>query len=579
MEYTAPYFFKNGPIDITTDEIINLYDQQEYDIILSHISKNTSCLNLTDVQNYVMLYAITTSNIKLINALCNMHIDDFSDYVFLYLALDPHKEEILRMISENIYIVIKIRTIIKQILPHYLIGFAEKILDHDTFLKILMTSILEIDDTFTQIIITCAIYRNKSDTIEYLFELGYDIQTTFDNLLDDKNDLSSNKNYYFNEYHPDLRTIFSLIRCGVDIIRHINELFIMAVMDKNLEFVKFCVEHGADINYDNGEPIWISCTRSLNVDIAKFLLQNGSTIDHINSDTIETGMICLSLGNHININTNIFEFIELINLLIENGFCINDKIDRLLIHSAGCGLPDLVTYFINLGADVNASDNSALFLAASRGNIKTVGLLLEFGADIHALHDGILLFCLDRTNLHTVMHDKLINSSESNSSFEMFCLLIDNDAVLFDPSILISKLSNRSTDDDVVPNSSAIISKLSSRIIDDRIIEYFIENTDINISELFLACVYSNKSNIMTLILQQKEEQINKNAMLQMAIMWGNLAGVKILLDYGAQLDMPKYSTSAKIIELIESYGINNHNLCKKESPEKYRLINYQKKN
>ena len=75
-----------------------------------------------------------------------------------------------------------------------------------------------------------------------------------------------------------------------------------------------------------------------------------------------------------------------------------EKLDGLLLRASEDGHTEAVRALRDVGADVHARNDLALWLASYGGHAETVKLLLDAGADVHARDDGALLpWCAGET--------------------------------------------------------------------------------------------------------------------------------------------------------------------------------------
>ena len=89
---------------------------------------------------------------------------------------------------------------------------------------------------------------------------------------------------------------------------YINEALLDAIINENLELVKYLVEHGADVNakYDNGSTVLMEASVYGTLEIVKYLVENGA--ENINKAL----MIVSSKG-----------YLEIVKYLIQNGADVN----------------------------------------------------------------------------------------------------------------------------------------------------------------------------------------------------------------------------------------------------------------
>jgi len=92
----------------------------------------------------------------------------------------------------------------------------------------------------------------------------------------------------------------------------INNGLIISIDQNNIDYIRYFLNSGADINYNNGTPL-ITASKNLNREIVKFLLERGADLDICN-------YYALSIVYIIDIDNNIIdimlEYIKCIDILI-----------------------------------------------------------------------------------------------------------------------------------------------------------------------------------------------------------------------------------------------------------------------
>jgi len=186
-----------------------------------------------------------------------------------------------------------------------------------------------------------------------------------------------------------------------------------ACKNGNEALVKLLVEHGADVNIENGKdktPLCDACS-SGNEAIAKYLVEHGAYVNEVD-DIYETPLFkaCSSgnedlvkylveIGaniNHLNSHheTPLFRACEsgnkaIVKYLIEQGTYVNltNEYDETpLVIACSSGKENIVKYLIELGMDIfriKRYGHSLLFNACSSGNVDLVKFLIELGLDIN----------------------------------------------------------------------------------------------------------------------------------------------------------------------------------------------------
>lgn len=173
------------------------------------------------------------------------------------------------------------------------------------------------------------------------------------------------------------------------VVVHEEMLVHDAISEKNMVFLKYLVENGANINERDLEGF----TPLLNavyynfVDGVEFLIKIGAPIDD-NSDGQTPLILATRQGND-----------KIIKILVENG------------------------------ADVNKSDkhgNTPLHLSTKAGNLKGVKLLIKYGANINAIHIGWTALIYSVYNRHADMSRYLLdNGSDVNAGSKHYRGIFD----------------------------------------------------------------------------------------------------------------------------------------------------------
>ena len=167
--------------------------------------------------------------------------------------------------------------------------------------------------------------------------------------------------------HEDI--VKYLIEHGAD-IHYNNDMLLRVAAHYNLELVKYCVEHGADIHADEECAIQHSVEAN-NIPITQYLLDNGADI-HTHSD------YCLRYAVKD-------ESPKMVEFLLKNGANPN-VYDGQCLKTVIRGYPnfEVFTLLIEYGADIHVNQDSPLFMAIEEGNLKMVKYLVEHGANLNA---------------------------------------------------------------------------------------------------------------------------------------------------------------------------------------------------
>lgn len=157
----------------------------------------------------------------------------------------------------------------------------------------------------------------------------------------------------------------------------IDEQFLNAVNQGDLNEVERLLQDGADINYKEphrqGMSALAVASSQGNSVMALFLVASGADVN-LQNNSGETPL-------HFAVSAN---NLEIIQFLIENGADIQPQGDSTpLLAAARRGYFEIVQFLVRNGADINRRDNngnSALDLAYNRGHIQVISYLIDQNA-------------------------------------------------------------------------------------------------------------------------------------------------------------------------------------------------------
>jgi ankyrin repeat protein len=177
-----------------------------------------------------------------------------------------------------------------------------------------------------------------------------------------------------------------------------------AASDGSLEMVMYLIENGADIHYmddyDNTALIFASTSQS--PDTVAYLIEQGANIEHINKNSA-TPLIMAAYKGHPNN----------LNILLQAGanfshIDINEK--SVLQFAAENGDVAKVQILLDCGVDTNHADirgDTALIAAASKGHIAVVKLLLKNGVSLQTPSDYDYILKVANANKHNKVTEYL----------------------------------------------------------------------------------------------------------------------------------------------------------------------------
>ena len=193
---------------------------------------------------------------------------------------------------------------------------------------------------------------------------------------------------------------FILSNFDID-IRILNGLLIEFSKKGKLNLVRFVLDRGADIHFDNDWALRLA-SKNGHLETVGLLLNSGANI-HANYNEafrwaiqkghFETVELLLDRGANINADNNgalswasKYGDLETVQFLLDKGADIN--VDALYMASKNRHL-EIVKLLIDRGVDIHAFDNYALRLASLYGYNEIVKLIIDRGANIHSNNEGL----------------------------------------------------------------------------------------------------------------------------------------------------------------------------------------------
>lgn len=241
---------------LTTAEIIELYDNNQYDIICDKLQIESQENSGTDI----LLYAINTCNPVLITH--TFKTENITGKSISHIMYNPSIYDIFQSIIENN---LELCNKIRHILEPYFVSFYNTLCEKDNtqFLKIIIAYLPS--DKIILNIVDSVITHNHLNILDILIAYGYDINLFFSEIID-------------NVQHGvrfELSTIVSLEHY-ITINNYINELIIMFFMANNVDGLKYCLDNGADINC-----VWNKFNDDIEIKTISYLLDLGADINLI----------------------------------------------------------------------------------------------------------------------------------------------------------------------------------------------------------------------------------------------------------------------------------------------------------
>lgn len=498
---------------LTTSEIIDLYDQNEYGIIIGN-------LNILDKRPVgIFLHAIKNKNMELIT-----HILFTTSYFNMYVR---------HLIFDSIDY-----ALFETILKNNLEKFLDKCRNNDIYYKFNLYDIpqknnipllnivikyLATDNLITKLIIS-TLNNNNLQMIDIFAEANFDIKSVFDTYI-----IELGKSYEPGDYfNIEYETCDYIQKYGVDIFSHINTLLNLFVMNGNIPGVNYCINMGVDTTNIIG---YLPKYPSLNV--AKCLMPYCTDINYLTTEMIS------------NIITTDDE-LDLITYLVDNGLNLDIHIRELMLITINDDFPDTMEYFIKLGYDIHYDDEFLLFYSVYMSHIWCVRILLANGADIHARNNSILSYSKQNIPEHLLVDNK----PRYDNRTIIDKILIEAGAYVpnYKP-IFCRCIKNRTINRDFLTLLLEFNIDLNSRFDDEIII------TDLYIFEILVDTAHLDI--IKLCISYGANPQINNHSALRLAIIFNRLNVIKFLLDIGLVLDPEsEYAVKSETIDLLDQYQI-----------------------
>jgi hypothetical protein len=322
---------------LSTDEIICLYDNGDYDTILTNLEIFVRSKSV-EKSKYILDYAISTENTQLFTHM----LSDNNLYSMILLELQKHPilfPQLELILASNCNLCTSFGNLINSIDDIYYVNV--------TTMKIIIRYITNINKEILEKIFYDSVQRNDIDTLKSIIISIPNIKFIF------------RRSVYFK---IDIATFIFLEENGIDIIPHINKIGEIYLDQNNIDGLIFCLNHGASINLllkkiDGGTKLHI----------IKFLIENGADVKCLGLDTIS---ILFALSD-----------LETLDFLIDSGLDITNNLNDLMMLGIENDDVDLVTYCIKLGIDIHLHNELFLGTAVKLNKLDVVKILLDHGAE------------------------------------------------------------------------------------------------------------------------------------------------------------------------------------------------------
>lgn len=498
-----------------------------YNTIINELTADTENKIIYDSkQTYILSYAISTSNIELFK--CAFIANNLCDLILINAFRNPLLYSALEYIFEQ-------NNELCDYIINYTLGCCKLVISYDiilnnniALLKLIMHYMPNLFDK--DLFIGSTICENNLEILDILFELDYNMQYPFDELM----------KYISCHMKITSDTLFRLEKYGVNILNHIEIIVMLCIYSGDLDGIKYCVANGIDVNY-----ILKTLKSHVDLPIVKYLIESGADIYSLSKYEI----LFMTKSP------------DVIIFLIESGLDIQLYAFELLFQIIRNGPFSLFSYIIKLHIDlIHISDDFLLFYASMCGKPKIVQLLLDLGADIHADSDSILLF-FESTFLNRTVPD--INN------LPLYRILLHSKW----DTITKILLKNGAITNDV---QYVFTNTIYNGFLGEELFNMFLElGVDLNgkndhkctynrlygkyILELVVSCC---PKLFKVFITHGADPFINLHGPLKMAIEWNNSDVILLLLELGSELD-PEFECEVEqdTIDVIEKFGISNHKL------------------
>lgn len=490
---------------LSTIEIIVLYTNQEYDMIIDKLQLE---LDNYTIHQRILQYGIDNDNIELISSMFlteNLHKIIPTLYPILEIALETDftfhtKMKMVLMSSVN-----------TMYLPEeQYIQFIHFICRHFRC------------DPLINMIIRIAIGLNYVNVIGILFTHSFNIEKIFDNIMNTQ--IATSRKI-------KLDTFIFLENHGIDILIRIKQISLIMLYTNDIPGLIYCINNGVDVNYMLHNMYF-----NITIETLKYLLENGADLQKLDLPMIKQ-LIC---GENDNLN--------IIAYLIDNGVDMHNYINELLLVCINRNCINIMKYLLPLGSDIHFENDLLLFYSANLGKIKFVELLVEFG--FH--NDDILLFVEMDLFKYFKMYPEIQVSYNDKNRLEIAKILIKNGINLTNPRYVCCLY--------------LVCAEWWN--YNEELFIYFLDyNFDLNIPiklntaicEVYiLEVAVLHSANLTKLCLQYgADPYINNHSPLHKAIEYNKLDIVRILLDLGSVVNLDSnYEITPDMVNLFAEYQI-----------------------
>lgn len=535
-------------MNLTNKEIIDLYDQKEFDTIIANIKldpKWKDMINVTIHLSYKTEYSQLCSQSDYNKIICNIVKHNPVHRILKYVIFTSNLEIFSYLFTINnlsyvIIINVLQNPLLYPILEHLLESDnnlcnnicnmikkkCSRIISHDiasnnniSLLKIVLKYFP--DSNIIHFIIASSICVNNLEILNILFSDSYDIQLAFDKLMNNI-DYFGFDYFIMRDYNANISitidTIIWLDQYDIKITNHLNKISMIFISSNDLIGIKYCLDSGY-----NATTILSFIHHQTDLSIVKYLLEYGANVNRVNVHRI-------------------YASVDLLALLIESGLDISKDALKLALSIIYYNHPKTLSYIIQLYPDIiHQEDCILLFLAYRVANINMVEILLNNGAS----SDEILSF----TNYKFYDRIDKICPYFSKSSYNIqwtpiIKLLIKRGINVTDPQYTFSIIINSKLDAELLEIFINLGVDLNVKIYDTYIFEKVIKDCRTDIIILFIK--------------YGADPFINSHRPLEIAIEKDLDDVVELLLGLGSTVDLDFLETipiSPDVALVLEKYG------------------------
>lgn len=473
---------------LSTLDIIDLYDKQEYDTIIDILGIRS---NHSKSQK-ILVYAISTSNIELFAHTFTTHnitpsiIAEIMECKLLYPKFKYmiDNDNILHDTIRNIINTNKLPLWNKQY--YNIIRYISDI-DH--------SRLIEFFDK--------ALFQNNITIIDDLFVYGLDIKLAFDETM--KQIFTTQVTSIY------VSTLIFLEKYNIDIGLYLDKISMAYCFGNNLDGIKFCLKYGANIN----DLLKLSVSYSTTVITVKYLIEAGAEVSYLNMQSHEY-------------RCNL----DVISYLVDNGFDITNYLSRFIFKAIYTEDLHHLKYFMNYH---NSCAHLELFLFFAVGCCHND--IVKFLLDTITPPDNILLFSKSelKNEIEKMIPDYdnyfVFNAISSDKKISMFKFLMKSGIPITNP----------------VKTMQTYLS-YSDAYIDEEFLGYFLDvGFDLNAKCVYVVFEYNGSRRMGS----KNKWNITREfgSILTYFIFYGRVDEVTLLLKYGAD---PNYNNYEPIKLAIE---------------------------